>query len=700
MKRGTIFLLSLLIFGVFTNYCYAGNLIKSNDLDNNPSFIIHDTVIGPGELLLQLDALNFVGDNGQVSAITLKIDVDTNLIQFIGIQNTSLVGSWLANYNFTENEISIIYTAFFGNGYDIDGKLLDLHLYYYAGFPASLHFKPGCEVTNVNLQTINNIDYVDGLITQSTPEGVVSQDSIVVNYGDMFTMPVLAAGSGFDSINHVHLRMGYDTNQIHYVGMDESFLTGIDSYDTNGVITFDWQDTVSTVNLTAQDTLFYMNFVFTGDTDVRTMLLPGSRIYNNSELIPVQYMDGVVTARYWQEVLSDPDSAGVTTGAGYYFEGDSVTVSAMANDGFHFNKWVYMDSVVSYDSVYTFGKHPVNDTITAMFKANSYTLTLFTVPADGGSAVGAGDYLYGDSVTVTAVPNEGYDFVGWFFGDDTLSVDTVYTFIMPSNNLGLTAVFQIKTFLITAAVNDSTYGSATGGGVYNYGDSATLIATPFENYNFIAWTENGQAVSYDSVYTFFVDSSRELMANFQYDAVCSAPVGLFVDSLSDSTAMLHWLSSGEESEWDLIWGETGFDTLNGGTLVSGLTEPEYFLTNLNSGTVYDFYVRAVCTDEIHSVWAGPYTFTTWYVSISENLFDKVVIIYPNPVTDILKVTLKEKITKPLSLKITNSFGQIEWIRKREVENSFSIPVHTFRPGVYFLQLTTGSKTSVKVFIKK
>ena len=697
MIRKYIFVLAALMFAIQS---YAGASDTKVDVTDDPTILIHDTVVAPGELLLQIDALHFTGDNGNISAITLKIEIDTNLIEFINIQNMTLMGSWLANYNYQQNEISIIYTAFSGSSFDIDGKLLDLHLNYFGGFPAALHFKSGCEVSNINLQSIDVV-YEDGLITQITPEGVVTQDSLLVNWGENFAMPVVAEGAGYDSINQIYFRVGYDTLQLQFQGIAESVLTGVSVLDEDGVLTFTWEDGSGYKDFTSPDTMFYMNFMFVGDTNTTTDLLPGSKVFNNGILVASEFEDGKVEVQFLVDIIRDPDTGGITTGNGYYFEGDAVTVVATPNDGFYFESWVENGVVVSTDSLYTFIKQPVNDTLTANFEPKIYSLTLTAVPPEGGDVFGAGDYVYGEDVSVTAVPSEGYEFICWLNGSDTVSYNPVYTFTMPAEDVSLTAKFQIMTFSITAIPNNPAYGTATGSGIYTYGDTATVIATPFDDYKFVVWTEFGQPVSYDPHYSFFVDSDRDLFANFQYIAFCSSPVGLYVDSISDSTAMLHWIPSGEESEWDLIWGEYGFDTLNGGNLVEGLTENRYFLINLDPGTVYDFYVRAICTAEEHSVWAGPYTFTTWYVGVNEEpAFDKFVV-YPNPAANVLVIDVGEEISgQRIKYRIISLSGVVEQEQEYIGKRLFDVNVTNLPRGTYILQISNEEKSVSKVFIKK
>lgn len=61
-----------------------------------------------------------------------------------------------------------------------------------------------------------------------------------------------------------------------------------------------------------------------------------------------------------------------------------------------------------------------------------------------------------------------------------------------------------------------TGGTVTGAQVYFENETATLVAIPKANlnYTFQSWTENGDVVSTDSVYSFVVTSDRTLVANF------------------------------------------------------------------------------------------------------------------------------------------------------------------------------------------
>ena len=74
------------------------------------------------------------------------------------------------------------------------------------------------------------------------------------------------------------------------------------------------------------------------------------------------------------------------------------------------------------------------------------------------------------------------------------------------------SAYQIYT--VTAVPDDETHGTVTGGGMFDYGQSCTVTATPANDYFFMNWTLDGEVVSYAPSYTFFVTDDMDLVANF------------------------------------------------------------------------------------------------------------------------------------------------------------------------------------------
>ncbi|WP_367363233.1 hypothetical protein [Mesotoga sp.] len=81
---------------------------------------------------------------------------------------------------------------------------------------------------------------------------------------------------------------------------------------------------------------------------------------------------------------------------------------------------------------------------------------------------------------------------------------------------------------VSLSASPQNAGALSGEGVYEYGDSVTVVATPNEGWNFINWTENGGQVSNSAVFSFIIGSDRDLVANFSktsYTIVATAGSG-------------------------------------------------------------------------------------------------------------------------------------------------------------------------------
>ena len=69
-------------------------------------------------------------------------------------------------------------------------------------------------------------------------------------------------------------------------------------------------------------------------------------------------------------------------------------------------------------------------------------------------------------------------------------------------------------YTISISSNPSNGGSTSGGGTYDKGATATVVATPNSGWKFNNWTESGNVVSNNASYSFTVTSNRNLVANF------------------------------------------------------------------------------------------------------------------------------------------------------------------------------------------
>ena len=121
---------------------------------------------------------------------------------------------------------------------------------------------------------------------------------------------------------------------------------------------------------------------------------------------------------------------------------------------------------------------------------------------------------YGTEYTVTASPNEGWEFVGWYEDGVLVSSELNYTFIVTTNR-NLVAEFQRLNFIIQIQVNPTGAGSVEGAGVQPAGSEVILRATPFDDYEFRNFTDKltGQQIA-DNPYSFIADRDRDMSANF------------------------------------------------------------------------------------------------------------------------------------------------------------------------------------------
>ena len=217
---------------------------------------------------------------------------------------------------------------------------------------------------------------------------------------------------------------------------------------------------------------------------------------------------------YTITVTANPANGGTVSGGGTFNYGQSCTVTATANEGYVFNHWLENGNVVSTQANYTFTVTG-NRNLVAIITPHVYTIFAVPNPPEGGNTTGEGSYDYGQTCTVTAIPNIGYDFINWTEDDNVISTDESYSFIVTGNRM-LIANFDLKTFEIAASVDPEEAASISGSGTYNYGEEVTLTFDRNEDWAFQNWTENGEVVSEEMTYTFIATESRNLVAHFQY----------------------------------------------------------------------------------------------------------------------------------------------------------------------------------------
>ncbi len=218
------------------------------------------------------------------------------------------------------------------------------------------------------------------------------------------------------------------------------------------------------------------------------------------------------TINYTINTTSNPLAGGSTSGGGTKQCGSTCTVTAEPNNCYQFVNWTENGNVVSNSALYSFTVNG-NRNLVANFSTINYTINTTSNPLAGGSTSGGGTKQCGSTCTVTATPNNCYQFNNWTENGTVVSTSASYQFTV-NGDRNLVANFSIINYTITTSANPTAGGLTNGGGSFACGSTCTLIASPNTCYQFVSWTENGNVVSNSATYSFTVNSNRNLVANF------------------------------------------------------------------------------------------------------------------------------------------------------------------------------------------
>jgi uncharacterized repeat protein (TIGR02543 family) len=218
------------------------------------------------------------------------------------------------------------------------------------------------------------------------------------------------------------------------------------------------------------------------------------------------------TQNYIITAMANPNEGGTVSGSGGYNYGDNCTLSATANAGYTFQRWTKNGTQVSTSPSYSFTVTE-SATFTAHFTMVDYTINVEANPSEGGSVNGGGTFNYGQTCTVHASPNIGFEFIKWTENGTQVSDQPDYSFTVTGNR-SLVAHFIPMSYEITAEADPEIGGIVIGAGIYAASGTATLSAVPNDSYLFHNWTEGSTIVSESATYTFTVDHSCHLVAHF------------------------------------------------------------------------------------------------------------------------------------------------------------------------------------------
>jgi hypothetical protein len=308
-----------------------------------------------------------------------------------------------------------------------------------------------------------------------------------------------------------------DSAVVAYFAKNQFGVVGVSSNTDQGyVLGSDTVDYLDTVVLTAVANHGYV-FDYWSDGANEN---PHSVVANGNRTITAYF----VPAQFSLSVISSDLNMGTVSGGGNYDYQSNRTIRAMANTGYHFTQW--NDGDANNNRTITLTQ---DTSFTAYFAPNQYTLTLQSADESLGIVTGGGEYVYHDTVTISATAiAPHYHFERW--SDNNTENPRQYVI---TGNATLTVYFALDVHSVVVQVDDMAHGTVSGGGNYTYGSAATISAeTPFSGWVFSHWSDGATynpytfAVLQDTIMTaYFV---REGSQN-DIDSISAPNVKIYVE---------------------------------------------------------------------------------------------------------------------------------------------------------------------------
>lgn len=311
-------------------------------------------------------------------------------------------------------------------------------------------------------------DIARPITIEPAENGTVTPDKTTAKYGDFVTLTVTPA-------------TGYELEQLRV--MDDE--TPITVWSEEGGYVFNMPANGVTVTATFKAIDYIINIVSSengtvtadkatanmGETVTLTITpdegyeLESLRVIYDDAIVPLTEGNTFVMRACNAAIIADfkmidytvtiePSESGtVTTDKETANMGETVTLTVTPNEGYEFDQLTVMNGETQVDVTkttegnYTFVMPAGNVDITATFKAIDYNVIIVT-PVSGNVTPDKETAHYGETVTLTVVPDEGYelDAIHVMNGTTALTVvpveEGIYTFVMPANDVVISTLFK------------------------------------------------------------------------------------------------------------------------------------------------------------------------------------------------------------------------------------------------------------------
>lgn len=405
------------------------------------------------------------------------------------------------------------------------------------------------------------------------------------------------------------------------------------------------ENSIATLSATANNGYYFVQWSDGNTDNPRTVTVTGNAAYT------------AIFAAQSYNVSVTPNNAayGSTTGSGSYTYGSTAAISAIPNNGYRFLNWNDGNTATERNITVTRDMNFI-----ATFAPERYDIIVNTNNATYGTTAGTGTYNYGEQITISAIPNNGIHFVGWNDGN----TDNPRT-ITVTGDATYTATMATDSYTLTVVPDDEAHGSASGSGVYNYGETVSLEAAANTGYSFVRWSDGNTyairtvTVTEDATYTAYFEAN-------EYTIIVSPNSDVYGTTTGSGSYHYGETVTATATAYD---GVAVFDHWSDGT-----TDNPYTFEVTRNLSLRAIFVPVPRDDEgIEEAEATKFT------------------LYPNPTTGLLHIQYDGAADEEMVLM--NMYGQI---LQKQAAGATTIDITDYPRGTYFLRIGTHTTKVVKM----
>lgn len=350
---------------------------------------------------------------------------------------------------------------------------------------------------------------------------------------------------------------------------------------------------------------------------------------------------------------------------------------------------------------------------------NLYTVSVQCNNAFFGTVLGAGNYIQGSAVSISATANYGYHFIRW---ND--NVTTNPRTVQLISDTAFIAFFEPNQYTVSVSADNPNFGTVSGNGTFDYGSTISLVATPQSHCHFVRWSDNNT----ENPRNLTVENDISLTAYFAMDqhhvsAISDNPDWGIVSGGGNynygSCVTLIALPIDSHRQF-ISWNDGDTNATRTITLISDTSFTAFFTSDRYSVSassaqpamgfvtgdgIYDYGSTATVTAHPNN----GYQFLYWndgngsisrtfvvtrdrefvaYFGQEQGIDDvengSHVCLYPNPASE--RVTLQlQGLTGTRNLTITDLVGR-EMLRQSIQKETFTFSVSSWPKGTYFLKV--------------